>query len=62
MQVYTRKGMKAIKNFMFYEYGSEDYRELYNAIVCFHRLGFITDEAYQSIIEYDMHLAYTRGY
>lgn len=54
--------MKAIKNFMFYEYGSDDYREFYNAIVCFHRLGFITDEAYQTIIEYDMHLAYTRGY
>lgn len=62
MQVYTRKGMKAIKSFMYYNYGTPDYKEFYNSVVCFHRLGLITEEAYRVIIEFDMHLAYTRGY
>lgn len=62
MLVYTRKSIKSIKDFMYYEYGSKDYKDFYDSVVCFHQLGFITDEAYRVIIEYDMHLAYTRGY
>lgn len=62
MQVYTRKGMKAIKSFMYYNYGTPDYKEFYDSVVCFHRLGLITEEAYRVIIEFDMHLTYTRGY